>query len=255
MAAYDILGNIVLMKFFRDTKFAEKKKIANKFLREHKNVHTVLEKTSRLKGRLRTPGVKFISGVRTSEVIYRENGCVFRFDVSSSYFSPRLSTERAELARMIKKGESVLVLFGGVAPFAVVIAKTGKPSRVVSVELGKIPSKYAEMNVKANKVNVQILQGDVRRLLPKMKDKFDRIIMTRPNLKDDFLDVSFKVARKGTIINYYGFYPEDSTNELIKLIEKRAMQAGRRIKILNVKKAGDVGVRKFRYRADFKIVS
>lgn len=255
MAPYDVLGNIVLMKFPRETSQIQKRKFANNFMNEHKNIYTVLEKTTKVHGRLRTPGVKYISGIKTNEVIYRENGCVFRFDVSTSYFSPRLSSERLEIAKMVKKGESVLVLFGGVAPFAVVISKTGKAKKVVSVELGKIPSKYALINVKANKVNVEVVQGDVRRILPKMKDKFDRIIMSRPNLKDDFLDVTFTVTKKGSFIHYYGFYEEEKLNELKELIERRAKEAKKKIKILKIKKAGDVGVRVYRYRVDFKILS
>jgi len=255
MAPYDILGNIVIMKFSRDITSSQKKIVAREFLDTHQNVTTVLEKTDRLKGRLRIPGVKYIAGVKTTEAIYKENGCIFRFDVTSSYFSPRLSTERAELARKIKKGESVLVLFGGVAPFAVVISKTGKPKKVVTIELGKIPSKYAEMNVKSNKVKVQVIQGDVRRLLPKMKEKFDRVIMTRPNLKDDFLDVSLPRVKSGGILHYYGFYSEDRLDDLKRLLITKSFEAKRKIKILNIKKAGDVGVREFRYRVDTKLIN
>jgi tRNA (guanine37-N1)-methyltransferase len=254
MAGYDILGNIVLMKFPLEMKKSGKLRIAKKFLNEHKNVGTVLEKSGSIHGRLRTPETKYVAGVKTREALYHENGCVFRFDAQTSYFSPRLSSERAELANMVKKGEEVLVLFGGVAPFAIVIAKTKKANRVVSVELGKIPSKYALMNVKSNKVNVEVIQGDVNRVLPKMKDKFDRVIMARPNLKDSFLDVSLPKVLTGGILHYYGFYEEDKINDLKELIETEAKKSGRKIKIIRIKKAGDVGVRKYRYRVDVKML-
>ncbi len=255
MATYDIFGNITLVKFPRDMKLNEKKRYADSFLKEHKSVLTVLEKSDRLKGRLRTPGVKYISGLRTTEALYKENGCAFRFDVSSCYFSPRLSSERAELAKKVKKGESVLVLFGGVGPFAVVIAKTGRPKKVVSVELGKIPSKYAQQNVKTNKVNVNVVQGDVRRILPKMKETFDRVIMARPNLKDSFLDVSYPRVKKGGLLHYYGFYNEEDVNELKELVYSEAHKVGRKIKIIGIKKAGNIGVREYRYRVDIKMLN
>jgi tRNA (guanine37-N1)-methyltransferase len=254
MAPYDILGNIVLMKFDRKKSSSAKKKEAAAFLATHKNIYTVLEKVSKFSGRLRTNKTKFVLGVKTKEALYKENNCVFRFDIEKCYFSPRLSAERNELASLIRKGESVLVLFGGVAPFAIVIAKTGKPRKVVSVELGKIPSKYAEMNVKANKVNVDVIQGDVKRVLPRLKEKFDRVIMARPNLKDDFLGVALPRVKNNGLLYYYGFYDEDKIGELTSLLVKEARKAKRKIKILKIKKAGDIGVRKYRYRADLKII-
>ena len=192
---YDILGNISIVKFDWNDRLKEKKKYAAKLMKMHNNVTTVLEKSAKISGRLRTPKTKFILGENTKEALYKENGCVFRLNIDTCYFSPRLSTERQEIAKMVRKGESVLVMFAGVAPFSIVIAKTGKPAKVVSVELGKECSKYALENVKRNKLvgRVEVVQGDVRRVVPRMKEKWDRIVMARPNLKDSFLDVAFPI--------------------------------------------------------------
>src|SRR3989344_6695638 len=152
MANYDLLGNIALIKFPRNTKLSAKKVFANKFLKQHKQITTVLEKSNKISGRLRTSKTKFISGLKTKEVLYRENNCLFRFNIDTCYFSPRLANERKEISSIVKKGEEVLVLFGGVAPFAIVIAKTGKPKRIVSIELGRECCRYALENIKRNKV-------------------------------------------------------------------------------------------------------
>lgn len=252
---YDILGNIAIVKFKRGVKSNEKKKFALKFLKERKAVRTVLEKSERFKGRLRTLKTKFVAGERTKEALYKENRCSFRLNVESCYFSPRLASERLEIARMVRKGERVLVMFGGVAPFAVVIGKLSDAGKVVSVELGRECSKYAEQNVRLNKLQgrVEIVQGDVRRKVPNLKERWDRIVMARPNLKDSFLDVAFSKIKKGGIIHYYGFYPEEEKEKMKELILNEAKKAKRKVKILNVKKAGDIGVRKFRYRADIKV--
>lgn len=257
---YDILGNIAVVKFSRGASLLKKKRFALQFMKERKQVTTVLEKVGKFHGRLRTNATKFISGVKTKEALYRENGCEFRFNTDSCYFSPRLSTERKEIANSVRKGEEVLVLFGGVAPFAIVVAKTGKPSRVVSVELGRECSKYARENVRRNKLDgkVEIIQGDVRKVLPKIrknKGRFDRIVMARPNLKDSFLEVAFPLMKKGGIIHYYGFYPENEKNKLIELVEREAGKAKRKVRILRVKEAGNIGVRKFRFRADLKVIN
>ena len=254
MASYDLLGNIALVKFDRSEKISSKKIWAEKFLKTHKQITTVLEKSSKISGRLRTPKTKYISGIKTSESLYRENNCLFRLNVDTCYFSPRLSSERLELADKVKKNESVLVMFGGVAPFAVVIAKNSKAKKVVSIELGKDCSKYALENVKRNKLkNVEIIQGDVRRVLSKIKEKFDRIVMSRPNLKDSFLDVAFKHIKKNGTIHYYGFYLESEKEKLIELINYEANKAKKKIRILKIKKAGEIGKRKFRWRVDVKV--
>lgn len=257
MANYDLIGNLAIIKFGRGVSLKEKKRWAEKFLQKHNQVKGVLEKTDKFKGRLRTNKTRWIAGEKTKEVLYRENGCEFRFNVDTCYFSPRLASERKEIAESCRKNENVLVMFGGVAPFAVVIAKHSKVEKVVSVELGRDCSKYALENVKRNKLKdrVEIVQGDVKLKLPKMKEKFDRIVMARPNLKDDFLDVAFKAIKKKGIIHYYGFYEEVEViaHALEDLIEKRAREAKKKIKIIGIKKAGDIGVRKFRYRADIMV--
>src|SRR3972149_6574385 len=129
---FDVFGNIILVKFARNTKANDKKKFAASLLQQYPSVRTILEKTSRIKGRLRKQQTKWISGEKTKEAIYRENNCVFRFNVDSTYFSPRLSNERKEIAQKLKKNDRVLVMFAGVGPYSIVIAKNSGASKVVS---------------------------------------------------------------------------------------------------------------------------
>ncbi len=254
---HDIIGNIAIVKFGRDTKESEKKKFASDFLKKNENVITVLEKTGKFKGRLRTQRTKYLAGEKNKEVLYKENGCIFRLNVDSCYFSPRLASERKEIAEQVMKGENILVLFGGVAPYAIVIAKLGKASRIVSVELGRECNKYAEMNIRLNKVQdrIKLIQGDARKKLKLIRDKFDRIIMARPNLKDNFLDAAFPKIKKGGIMHYYGFYSEDDIGRLKELILDEALKVRKKIRILRFKKAGEIGVRRYRYRVDIKILN
>jgi tRNA (guanine37-N1)-methyltransferase len=257
MANYDVIGNTVIVKFRREDRAADKKKFAEKFMKEHKNVKTVLEKSGKFSGRLRTQATKFLAGEKTREALHRENGCEFRLNVDTCYFSPRLSTDRLEVAQMVKKGEKVLVMFGGVGPYAVVIGKHSKAARVVSVELGREPTRYARENVKRNKLGgrVEAVGGDVRRRVPELdlETGFDRIVMARPNLKDSFLDVAFRVLRKGGVIHYHGFYLEEDKEKMIEMIKAEAAKARRKVRILRVKKAGEIGTKKYRYRVDMKV--
>jgi len=80
----------------------------------------ILEKTGKFKGRLRKQETRWIAGEKTKEVLYRENDCVFRFNIDKTYFSPRLSNERKEIASLIKSG-NVLVMLGTFLPLSILV--------------------------------------------------------------------------------------------------------------------------------------
>jgi len=249
--SYDVVGNIAILKFASSVKKAEKVRVAKQLMGERKSVRTVVEKSDRVKGRLRTIKTLYLAGEKTLEALYLENGCRFRLNIESCYFSPRLSNERKVVADQVKKGERVLVMFAGVGPFSIVIAKNSSASEVVSLELGKECCKYARENVVLNKLsNVSVVQGDVKRV--KLTSKFDRVVMPRPNLDDSFLASAFLVIKKSGTINYYGFSRDK--DEVVGVIKSEALKAKKKIRILRSKKAGDIAPGKFRWRVDFKVL-
>ncbi len=257
MANYDIIGNIAILKFQKGVKKEEKLRAARALLMIPA-VKTVLEKTEKVSGRLRTIKTRHIAGKKNLVADYRESGCRFRFNVETCYFSPRLSNERIEVARMIKKGNKVLVMFAGAAPFSIIISKFAKPSKIVSIELGKECCKYAKENLRLNKIysGCEILQGDVKRIIPKLakeKEKFDVIVMPRPNLKETFLKDALLVAKKGTKIIYYGFSPESKREEMLDELQREAKKLKRKIKILRVELAGDIAPYEHRYRIEISV--
>ncbi|MEK6826932.1 MAG: methyltransferase domain-containing protein [Nanoarchaeota archaeon] len=254
--SYDILGNIALVRFPEDFKQKEKKKFAEKILEEQKGIRTVLEKIGKIKGRLRKLSTKFVAGENTKEVLYKENGCVFRFNIDKTYFSPRLSNERKEIASMIRKGENVLVMFAGVAPFSIVIAKNSLAKKVYSNEINREANKYAELNIKLNKLKdkIELVNGDAKKLPEKLKQRFDVIVMPRPQLKDSFLKQAFSLSKKGTRIYYYDFCKENEIDSIVEMIKKEASNAKKKINILKVKRAGELSPSKIRLRVDFQIL-
>jgi tRNA (guanine37-N1)-methyltransferase len=271
--AYDVFGNIALVKFSKDVKLKAKKQFARRLLC-NKSIKTVLEKTGKFSGRLRKQETKYIAGEKTKEVLYRENGCVFRFNIDTTYFSPRLSNERKEVALEIKKGENVLVMFAGVGPFPIVIARNSKAGKVYSNEINREANKYAELNIELNKVKdkVVLLPGDIKKVADKLLQsaaaptstpekatyipkKFNTIVMPRPRLKDSFLEEAFMLSKKGARIYYYDFCKDDEIDAVVEKVKTEAKRARKRIKILNVKKAGEIAPYKFRIRVDFVVAS
>ena len=258
MANYDILGNIAILKFHDGTKKSEKLLQAREVMRTHPSVKTVLEKAEKVSGRLRTIKTKYLLGEKKLIAEYNENGSRFKLKVDSCYFSPRLANERLEIARMIGKvkNPSVLVMFAGVGPFSIAIAKNSRARKIVSIELGKECCNYARENVILNKTsNIEVLQGDVKKVVKKLKEKFDVIVMPRPNLKDTFLRDALSVARKGTFIIYYGFCAEDKLQKMLAQLHKESKSARRKIKITNVKEAGDIAPYEHRYRIEMTVLN
>lgn len=253
--SFDVLGNIAIVRFPKEFNSKEKRKFAEQILKEQKSIKTILEKKERIKGRLRKLSTNWIAGEKTKEVLYRENDCVFRFNIDKTYFSPRLSNERKEIASKIKKNDLVLVMFAGVAPFSIAIAKKSQAKKIFSNELNREANKYAKLNIELNKVKnrVEIISGDIRRVAGKLKEKFDVIVMPRPQLKEDFLKEAFSLSKKNTHIYYYDFCNVDEIDSIVEKIKSKAKKYKKKIKILQVKKAGEIGIRRFRIRIDFVV--
>ena len=273
--AFDVLGNIAIVNFPEELSEKEKKEFAKGILDERKEIKTVLEKSGKFRGRLRKMETRHLAGEKNKEVLYKENGCVFRFNIDKTYFSPRLSNERKEIANKINKGEKVLVMFAGVAPFSIVIAKNSRAAKVVSNEINHAAGKYAKQNVELNnlKNKVELNQGDIKKEAIKLKNKksfngFDVIVMPRPQLEDTFLKEAFMLSKKYSLFDklnpwkkptrvyYYDFCKTDD-NGIEKVIEKiksEAKKHRRKIKILNTKKAGELAPYKIRLRVDFKVL-
>lgn len=275
----DIFGNIAVVKFPRDVKIVSKKRFANKILKEHKSVKTILEKTQKFKGRLRKMQTKHLTGEKTKEVLYKENSCVFRFNIDKTYFSPRLSNERKEIAGKIKKGDEVLVMFAGIAPYSIVIAKLSKASKIYSNEINREANKYAKLNVELNKIKdkVILISGDIKKVVKTwehfyptrfkiennkkiaikgkwLRPKFDVIVMPRPQLKETFLKQAFMLSKKGTRIFYYDFCKQDEIDNVINKIKSEAKKCKVKIKMLKTKTAGEIAPYKIRVRVDFGVV-
>lgn len=259
----DIIGDIAILKLPFNMKEKEKKKIAEKFLKTHKNISTVLEKTGKFSGRLRKPETKFLAGEKKKETVHVESGCKFFLDVDETYFSPRLAEHRKnvleKIARKLKSGSKVLVMFAGVAPWPIVLAKilkTKYPKKeieIISNEINRKANMFAEKNIKLNKLRtyVKIVSGDAKKLPGKLKGyKADIILMPRPNLKQTFLSSALKLGKKGTFVYYHGFgkNKQDIIDEIKTNIGKN------KISKIKIRKAGEIAPYTFRWIVRFEVL-
>lgn len=255
--SFDIIGSrekAVAVIEVPDELKKKEKIIGNALLEVHKNVKSVLKKSSRRKGRFRLRSYKLIAGDRNTEVVHKESGCRFLLNVKKTYFSVREGTERERIAKEVKNGEKILVMFGGVAPFPVVMAKK-KNVRVYSVEMNPEAHKYAIKNVLLNRVGDKVVPilGDVREVCKTLGEKFDRITMHLPEKAHEFLDVAFSCSRRGSIIYLYGI-EEEGKKDLEKKVKEQAKKSKKRIKIIRKRKVLPYSPRTWKVCVEIKIL-
>jgi len=224
--AFDTIGTIAIFTQFPDELKKKEKIIAQKILELHKNLETVAKKTEQYSGKYRLQRIKIIAGKRTKETLHRENGVQIKLDVENCYFSPRTSSERLRIANLVRKNESVLVMFSGVAPFPLVIAKHAHPKEIYAIEANPTAHKYALENVKLNKFkNMNVIKGDVKKVLPKINKKFDRILMPLPKSAEQYLNMANTKLKPKGIIHFYDFakkeeFPKSSLKKIQKYLKK-----------------------------------
>jgi len=242
--AFDVIGNkeraVAVVDKERITK-----KLAEDIMKRHKNVKTVLARSKRT-GVLRTYRAKIILGSKYTEVIHKEYNYLLKLDPKKVYFSPRESTERQRVAKLVKSKEKVLVMFSGVAPYALAISKKQPSSEIVCVDINSNAIKYAKQNVKLNKLkNISNFCADIRK---KKLGKFDRILMPLPEKAYEYLDIAFKHSKKNSIIHLYGLSDMKLENKVKKV-------AGNiKYKIIKKQKISSYSPRVYKIRIDIKIV-
>jgi tRNA (guanine37-N1)-methyltransferase len=253
-ASFDIVGDILIFADFPEELQKKEKLIGESILKLLKHIKVVAKKVKKYSGKYRTPKLKIIAGEKRKETIYKENNIQLKLHIEKVYFSPRLSNERKRIAGPVQPDESILVMFSGCAPYPCVIAKNSKPKEIVGVEINPIANQYAEENIKLNKLsNIKLYLGDVRKIVPKLNKKFDRILMPLPKGAEAYLDVALKASKKGTILHFYDFLHENDFGQAIEKISEACLKAKKKFSILNTVKCGQFSPNVFRVCVDFRI--
>jgi tRNA (guanine37-N1)-methyltransferase len=93
--SYDIIGNIAILRL-SEASVKYRGAIAAAVMSTHRNVKTVLEQLGPVQGSFRTRMLRHVAGDDKTVTTHSEARCAFRVDVSTCYFSPRLSHERVQ---------------------------------------------------------------------------------------------------------------------------------------------------------------
>lgn len=255
VTSFDIVGDIAIIEIPPSLAKREKE-ISSAIMSVHRNIRVVLRKMGAMSGVYRIRKLKVIGGEKRTRTLYKEHGCRLMVDLAKMYFSPRLSSERERIAKLVKDKEKVLVLFAGCGPFPIVIGKKHPRASIVGIELNPDAVAYMKENISLNSLsNVRAVEGDVRNIVPKKFQKFaDRILMPLPKGAEEFLDIAFAGAKKGCIVHFYCFAPEeDPFSHGVKKIKDTAKKEKRKIRILLKKIVRPFAPRIVQSVIDFKV--
>ena len=230
--------------------------LAKAIMRVHRNVVIVLSKGSERTGEFRVREMRIIYGDSDTVVLHRESGCVFKVDPMKAYFSPRESTERDRISAQVKDGENVLVMFSGVGPFPIRIARRRPGATMTAVELNPYAHNLCVENISLNKVDgrVKAILGDVREVCPRLGEKFDRILMPLPKGAHQFLDVAVASIKGGGVLHFYHWAPASSLfAEAERLVAGAAAARGRSTQILDEVKVSQYSPRVWKVCLDIAV--
>lgn len=251
----EIVGKILILEIPEELHQKERI-IAEAYLKHSKNVETVAKKADIHEGDYRLRKVKVLAGKNTKETIHHENGIQLKLHLEKTYFSARLANERLRIAKQVKCGEKVLVMFSGAAPYPLVIAKHSPAGKVYGIEINPWAHQYALENVRLNNLQHKIVirEGDVRRIVPSLQGKFDRIVMPLPKTGEHFLDVALQKARSGTVVHLYAFLQESEIAEEKKKIKEICAKSKHPVRIVHTAYCGQYAPYTFRVCFDLKVL-
>jgi len=242
---FQTIGNIIILRLNEEL-LAKKNLIANTYLEFLPKIEGVYLNSGRIEGRFREPEkIEFITGKDNPEVIHKEHGVSYKFDITKVMFSKGNINERKYLSQVVKKGEVIVDMFAGIGYFSLPIATNAQPKKIYSIELNPISYQYLVENVRLNKLEdiVIPIQGNCKDKVFDLYEsgiRADRVIMgVFPAPKDYISEALLLLKDSGTIYHYEGvalkeeaqflfedFYEIAKTKDLTcKLLDQRIVKS------------------------------
>jgi tRNA (guanine37-N1)-methyltransferase len=172
------------------------------------SLHTILCAASEVSGEYRTREFEVLAGIPTTRTDVIEYGHRFTVDLSTAYFSARLSSERQRILEQMGDHETVLDMFAGVGPFAITLA--ARAALVVAIDINPQAIMLMLVNLAQNHTkNVLPVLADAHHLPAIIPLQFDRIVMNLPLSGSAFLSDGFRLCKPGGIIHFYSLVSKE----------------------------------------------
>ncbi|AMD18217.1 SAM-dependent methyltransferase [Methanobrevibacter sp. YE315] len=201
-------------------------------LSERHNVKTIM-KINHIQGTKREPIYKILFGNET-ETINKENGCLFKLDLSKVMWSKGNNNERLRIAKLVEDDETVIDMFAGIGYFTIPIGVHSNAKEIFAIEINPNSYHYLCENIKLNNLdNVTPILGDCKAETPKYKA--DRIVMGYVKTTHHYLKVAIDSLNEGGVLHYHETVPEKLMDT--RPIERIVSQAGDRdVELLKLNK-------------------
>lgn len=258
-SSFDIIGSIAIIKI-PETLYAKKKLIADVLIEEIKSIKTVFCQVSGVEGDYRLRKLELLSGENNAITVYKEHGCAFKVDVINTYFSPRLSTERLRISKLIRPNEVIVNMFGGVGTFSIIISHNNKSSIIYSIDSNPKAHDLCKENIEINKLtsNVYPILGDAKvEISNKLRSIATRVLMPLPEKARDFVDAAIiSLADNKGIVHYFSHVGADNKKIAIRNgIKDTSKSFGKyNHKIRNIRVVREVGPRFYQVVSDVEII-
>jgi tRNA (guanine37-N1)-methyltransferase len=253
--AFDQIGNIIVLRI-PDTLLSKKKLIGQMLLEKVKTAKSIFYQSSPVEGDYRIRQLELLAGEDNTVTEYKEHGCRFKVDVEKTFFSPRLSTERLRIADLVKDGEIVINMFGGVGMFSIIAAKK-KKCHVYNIDINPHAARLCSENIRLNKLKgtVESIEGDATEVIEKrLVGSGDRVLMLLPERSDEFLDVAIKALKQKGVLHYYCHIHSDKKNQISEAVTNHFLSVVKvKSEILCAKNVRPVGPRFYQAVVDAAI--
>lgn len=252
-SAFDVIGHVLIVKV-PDELRAHEHDIAKALLETTPRIRTVAHDEG-VTGEFRVRSLRVLVGDPLTATEHVEHGVRLRVDPATCYFSPRLATERRRVAGLVKPGEHVVDLMGGVAPFALVIAKHSDGARVDTVDLNEAAIAFARENAKLNKLEGKVFahHADARAWAAAHPGVADRVITNLPHSAHAFTEEALRVLKAEGVWHYHCIQPDDALGRHLAELASRAADVGRSLSVAATRVVRAYSPREKHFAVDFDV--
>lgn len=206
--SFDIIGDIAVIKI-REPLKGKYALIGKAIMDANKHVKTVLSQPGAVSGTFRLRKLEWVCGEKKTVTTHKEYGCRFNVDLTTVYFSPRLSYERMRIAKLVQPNEIIVNMFAGVGCYSIIISKYSKAEKIYSIDINPNAVISMKENIRLNKVENKVfpIEGDAGVIIKaELQGKADRVLMPLPEKAYEYLGSAVAALKpSGGGIHFYNF--------------------------------------------------
>ncbi len=225
-----VFGDVGLMKL-PDSVMHHKKRIAERVAENYRLSSVWLDMGKH--GMKRMPRMEPLVGSK-SLVEVKENGCIFRFDITEVMFSQGNQYEKMRTAKLVEDGERVVDMFAGIGYFTIPVMKHSNARKCLAIELNHKSYRFLLENLKLNGIKKVIpILGDSMHVTP--ESCAERVIMGHIRC-ENFIKTAIDAIDGEGWIHYHEAVPVKVIHRPVERIRREAESLNARVAEVSLRK-------------------